>query len=90
MFNPTLVGLADDLGAFNQEKPLAFSVVVKIRQRFADSIIYKVLVQVSTVCSLTLLHLLPLACLAYLNCAIYTIIRFIFHIVDIKSLFVTI
>ena len=32
-------------------------------------------VQITTVCSLTLLHLVPLVCLAYLNCAIYTIIR---------------
>lgn len=31
--------------------------------------------KVSTVCSLTLLHLLPLVSLAYLNCAIYTSIR---------------
>ena len=31
--------------------------------------------QISTVCSLTLLHLVPLVCLAYLNCAIYSIIR---------------
>ena len=44
--------------------------------------------QVSTVCSLTMLHIIPLICLAYLNYAIYWAIRWIFYYSCFLSLFI--
>ena len=43
--------------------------------------------QVSTVCSLTMLHIIPLICLSYLNYAIFCAIRYLFYHYCFISLF---
>ena len=44
--------------------------------------------QVSTVCSLTMLHIIPLICLAYLNYAIFWAIRSLFYFLCFLLLFI--